>query len=206
MNRFPPTLGVVGFDFGLKPAFSVAVVPGHGVRQQDDGDGVPDYRRCHDVLGDTLHYTTALVAACSGCYALPNSLGPDRDMRISLAGTNGTGTVTWNGTSAWLDAAGTVTITTFASSDLSCSGASFDTTSAATLVVTCLGDNQMGAGIIAGPITILGFTWAPLIFDAAARQPLGGAIANSLTAGVCGANLLSGVINCGRNGTIVVTP
>lgn len=207
MAFIPATPGLVGFGGGNKPAIFQAVAPQYSLMNQQTGDEDTPPVFCHDALGDVLNYAASGIAACSGCYALPNALGPDRDIKMSLSGINGTGSAIWNGTSAWLGASGTATITTFASTDLSCSGASFDTTTTCTVVITCLGSDQMAAGIIGLPVTILGFTWSIVAFDTATRQNLAVPIPNSLASGDCGPVAFDHItVGFGGTITVVVPP
>lgn len=198
MNRFPPTLGVVGFDFGLKPAFSVAVVPGHGVRQQDDGDGVPDYRRCHDVLGDNLDVVVAGVTVCGGCYTI-NAGGGPQDVHFSFTGVNGSFTAVWDAfSSTWQVVIGTATVTFYGSTDGSCAGETGDSTADVVLSLTCQGDNTFTAtGLAGAAISIVVFS------NVGAGAALGDPIPNLLILGDCGTG--STVFVGGYGGSVTAT-
>lgn len=202
MPFIPATPGIVGFGGGSKPAVFQAVSPQYlPMNQQTDDDG--PFTRCHDALGDTLQFAISGVLVCSGCYPLDNALGPPRDMKFSISGVNGTGTATWNG-SAWVATAGSVTITVFASTDGTCTGASFDTTSDLTIGIACQGDNQFGANIVANNVVILGFTWSVVAFFGAGLQPLGAPINSTLGSGDCGQDAFI-ELNAASDGTVTVT-
>lgn len=204
MAFIPATPGLVGFGGGSKPAIFQAVAPQYSLMNQQTGDEDTPPVFCHDALGDVLNYAASGIAACSGCYPLPNSLGPDRDVKFSFSGINGTGSATWNGTSAWLGSPiGTVTATVFASTDGSCSGSSFDVTVNAGIVITCLGEDKMAAGINGSPMTILGFTWAVNVFVDTIRVDLADPIPNELSSGDCGPVGVTD-LNVAFGGTITV--
>lgn len=203
MPFIPATPGLVGFGGGEKPAVFQAVAPQYLVMNQQTDDD-PDYRRCHDILGDMLNFAISGVLACGGCYPLDNALGPPRDIKFAISGVNGTGAATWNGTSAWIGSTGTVTITVFASTDDSCTGASFDVSSSAVIVIVCQGDNQFTANIQAGPVTILGDTWSIALFTSAGFVDLGMPIPSTLGSGDCGQNAFV-ALNAAFDGTVTVT-
>lgn len=142
MNRFPPTAGIVGHDFGYKPAFSLAVIPqGVPIRQQQTEE--EDFRSCHDLLGDTLSGAISGILGCGGCYTVTPSppLFVAFDYTSSFTGINGAFTANWDGTSQWIATIGSTTVTSYTSTDGTCSGTPTTSTSNVFLFITCAGKN-----------------------------------------------------------------
>ncbi len=97
----PARIGVVGFDFGTKPAFSLAVPPrNYPIQQQDPEPVTPLF--CHDRLGDTLPCVTAGIVSC-GVYIDINT--GQCFIGTILTGVNTAFNVTWNaGLQEWINA------------------------------------------------------------------------------------------------------
>lgn len=179
MKRFPPTAGIIGYDFGTKPAFSVTVGQFLGpIKQQDDE--TPDGPFCHDEIGDHLDVAISGVLPCSGCYTFGGN-----DYTISWTGVNGVFDAVWDsGLGIWTVVVGSATVTRYVSADGSCVGFDVDGTADAVLQVLCAGNSQMGvlveAGTILGAVPIFqntnGVTFddpLPNVFTAAGCEVLG---------------------------------
>lgn len=194
MPFIPATPGLVGFGGGNKPAVFQAVAPQYLVmNQQTDDDG--PFTRCHDALGDTLHYAVSGVQNCGGCYTYPSLRG--QSFQFSFTGVNGAGTVTWDGTSSWTATIGTETVTLYSDEDCG----TFDQTIDLDIVlsVQCGGDNQFQAQII-----WQGFISGQL-FQYAAPAGLGEPISNALGSTACGTGDPPAIITTGFDGTITIS-
>lgn len=173
MPRFPPTLGVVGFDFGTKPAFSVAAaIVGVPLKQQDDYQGPP----CLEVYGPSIALVSSLIASC-GCY----SRFPDFDQKVTILGTvNGSFSLTYvpgtSGFEAWLvDAVDTATIETYDSADGTCSGSITHTE-----VETVRWEIDCAGGAVFNVVAAVNNTSIQL-YNAGANPPSGVALPNVFT-------------------------
>lgn len=189
MNRFPPTLGVVGFDFGFKPAFSVAVLPlGAVVKQQEDD--VP-LTFCHDRLGDTLDGVVSGVSVCSGCFTTGAG-----DVKFSFTGVNGGATLAWDGVK-WTVGIGTLTVEFYASVDGTCTGLTGTDSGILFLSAVCSGGNVFFVNIVA---TITGFDFT--VFASNAGTAFGSPMNSTLVIGNCGSG--SDPIVAGFGGTVTL--
>lgn len=133
MRRFRPTQGLVGFDFGTKPAFSVALATyGVPIRQQDDG--VVQTSLCLKNFTHSVPVLTAGIGAC-GCVFRGFVPVTNNDAFISITSGNINGAFTANyveftgGAYRWVAHTGAVaTIVEYDSTDGTCSGAVVSTT------------------------------------------------------------------------------
>lgn len=173
--RFPPTIGVVGFDFGYKPAFSVAVGRQLKIKQQDD-DG--PFIRCHQSLGDFILVAISGVLACLDCYSIDTGSGM-QDVKFSLSGVNGSFTALWDGSAFWTVTIGSATVKFYSSSDGSCSGDPSESTGDVILSLSCSGDNLFSALAFAGAAITVG------VFQNLLGTPFGDPMNNVLTPTEC---------------------
>ncbi len=109
---------MVGYDFGYKPAFSVAVVPKPGVLQQETDDLPTTF--CHDAWGDVLQAAISGVTICLNCFTIVFGPGLINDVSITVTGLNGAWpAINWNGF-RWTGVIGTVHVSYFSSTDGTC--------------------------------------------------------------------------------------
>ncbi len=202
MKRFPPTVGVVGFDFGYKPAITVATLPVFGtVKQQVDEE--PE-RFCHDALGDTINAAVAGVLACAGCYTIDVGGGPF-DIKVSFTGSvNGSWAVLWDG-SQWLVVVDTLTVLIYGTGDGTCVGLTDTKTAPLTLTISCSGGNKLFVnvtGTVTFGVTPVGFT----IFASNAGTEFGNTIVSTLGSGDCGGdgNVPPFLVVAGHSGTMAL--
>jgi len=129
-------------------------------------EGCCNPKFCHDLYGDTLQAAISGIHTCDGCYTINPGGGP-QDVQFSFTGLNGMFTATWNAiTSAWEVTIGTVTITFFASSNGSCTGATTTSTEDVVLSLTCQGENLFVANAVAGGALSVS------VFDSNAATPV----------------------------------
>lgn len=180
MPFLPATPGIVGFGGGLKPAVFQVIAPQYSLMNQqvdEDYDPFP----CRTTYGDTFKILTSGIAAC-GCFNF--NPGTDVDRFIAITGTvNGMFTATYfnpsfiAGFEIWaalnVDVA---TITTYPSTDGTCTGGGTVETQNVDIVILCLNGAITEARIIIEDQTFL-------LFDATAPV-LGMAAPNNLVCGV----------------------
>lgn len=143
-RRFPPTVGVVGFDFGTKPAFSVAAaIVGVPLKQQQADDDAP-IQYCHDAWGDNLPVLVAGFDDCGGsCYSTG---GPGTKAVVGFTGISGGYTAVWDGFDRWTVVVGTLTVQKYIDPDCTVPDGA-PVTSDVTLTILCSNDDVLTVSI-----------------------------------------------------------
>lgn len=91
---------------------------------------------CHAAFGDTLEAAVSGVIGCEQC-----NIGPEFDFKYTWTGVNGLQELTWNGT-VWTAVVGTLTKTTYETSDGTCESETGSEDTDITMTVACNPDNN----------------------------------------------------------------